>query len=144
MLTVHCNDNPLKSPTRRTVLSCFGIIKVVTGHLGSAWHCNTSKSHSLWIFFLWSPIALWVLEKTSHGISVFLPLTGEKPACNPCNLVSDQAAPQTLAGASVRCLFWALRCLQPSSRIAMRSAFSYLASRIHMRCLVAQVSSEVL
>ena len=99
-LTIHLFSS-LTSLTTLSVLSFFGIIMVGKTHSELACHCNTPKSHSLWISF-------FVISKCFLSIRNGWPWYDCAPSCswretssNHSHLVFLQTAPQTLVGAPV-------------------------------------------
>ncbi len=129
--------NSLKSLTTLTVLSFFGIMNVGEAHSESACHCNTPKSHNLWISFL-------VISMCFLGIGNGRPWYGCAPSFNWRETGLQSQSPSdpsnsssnSCRSSSNECFSGSLRCVQ-FSVIALRSAFSCLTSRIWIRRLVA-------
>jgi hypothetical protein len=83
----------------------FGMMNVGEAQSDSACHLSTPNSHSLWIPFLRSPHAFWVLGTISHDMIVLSLSVVARPDYNPSHSVFRQAAPQILVGASATCSF---------------------------------------
>ena len=128
----------LKSLTNRTVWFCFGTMNEGKAHSDSGCHFSTPNSHSLCTSFL--RVSLW-----AFGVGNGLPWYGFAPSFSlrETGSVSQSPSVQSKRSSnSVRSFSnfsWSgtLRCFQLSATTALRSAFSYLVSRIWIRHLVA-------
>ena len=129
----------LKSLITLTVLSFFGMMKVGEAHSESSCHFNTPKSHSRWISF-------FKVSTCFFGIGNDLPWYGWAPSLSWSETGLQSQSPSVpsnnSSNSSWSCsnlfLSVALRWLrQSASVIALRFAFSYLASKISTRRYVA-------
>ena len=128
-LTVHLFTY-LKSLTNHTVWFCFGTINEGKAHSDSGCHFSTPNSHSLCTSFLM--VSMW-----AFGVGNDLLWYGFAPSFSlreTGSVSQSPSVPSKRSSNSVRSFrnfSWSgmLRCLQLSAMTALRSAFSYLASR---------------
>ena len=121
----------LKSLMNHTVWFYFGTMNEGEAHSDSGCHFSTPNSHSLCTSFF--RVSLW-----AFGVGKGLPWYGFAPSFSLRETVSvsqSPSVPSKRSSNSVRSFSnfsWSgtLRCLQFSVTTALRSAFSYLASKI--------------